>query len=394
MIPGRLYFSDTKTIYELFMHYHSDNEIYLNKDFTSQVEDKRILQWKGSADKQREKEELLQTLVENSFDLLGLLDENGNYLYVAESTQNGLQGTKESLLGYHPEDLIGKPSFAFFHPDDLPPLTEQFSLLFNGVKKIHVPPYRFRDASGRWRWMEAIVTNQLDNPEIHAIVVSCRDVSRQKEMEARLNELVALKAQMEGEEKERSRIARDLHDSVANLIAAAKMQLSALADSVQEVKARQEFLQSLDLLDNAAMQVRNTSHNLKQEPLLEKGLDGALQRYCQSFCNSKISVEFVSIGTSRRFPEAFELSIYRICQELIGNAIKHAKATHVLVQLSFHEDHLGLAIEDNGRGFNLQQETKGTGLKSVQKRVKALNGKMEIQTRLDKGTCIYIGFDL
>ena len=185
---------------------------------------------KEAEQKQITREALLQSLVENSFDLLALLDETGNYIYVSDSIYKTLNYVVDPLLGYRANEMIGTNVFGYMHPDDQPWIIEQFQLLFQSEKKIEFRPCRFKDGAGNWRWMEAIVTNQLNHPDIKAIVVSCRDVTSQINAESRLKEMQLLEALVEGEEKERSRIARDLHDEVLGMIAAAKMQFSALIE--------------------------------------------------------------------------------------------------------------------------------------------------------------------
>jgi signal transduction histidine kinase len=105
-------------------------------------------------------------------------------------------------------------------------------------------------------------------------------------------------------------------------------------------------------------------------------------------------IEYFSIGKIERHSVNFQLSVYRIAQELINNTVKHAKASRALVQLSQQYNSLSLAIEDNGQGFNLTDQTKGTGLQSVRKRVSVMNGQFEIISEPGKGTAIYIGFSI
>lgn len=345
-------------------------------------------------EKQLATEQLLQAVIENSFDLLALIDENGKYLYVSESVYQALNFKADALLGYKAVDLVGTNCFAYMHHDDLPWLKEQFGLLFKGEKKIQVPPYRFKDAQGNWHWLEAIVTNQLTHPNIKAIVVSSRDISQRIETDLRLKEMHLLEALIEGEEKERNRIAIDLHDEVSGMIAAAKMQFSALSEKNKPLAVSKEYEQGMNLLESALRSVRNTSHNLMPELLLENGLDKALQRYCNVVNNEQLYVEYITTGFIQRYSSSFELALYRITQELIGNIIKHAYATEALVQLSDHNNILSLSIEDNGCGFDENLRIKGTGLKSIEKRVNAMNGKMELHSQPGKGTQIYLEFEM
>ena len=109
----------------------------------------------------------------------------------------------------------------------------------------------------------------------------------------------------------------------------------------------------MHLLNEAASEVRKTSHNLMPEVLFQYGLDEALRRYCSSLNNSKtLEVQYDSWGAISRFHDSFELSVYRIVQELVNNIIKHSRASRAMVQVSQQESLLSISIEDNGVGFS------------------------------------------
>lgn len=332
------------------------------------------------------KDHLLQALIDNSFDLLALTDENGNYKFVSQSLTQ--------LFGYGEQELLGKNCFDYIHPDDLPRILEQFHVLLYQDKKIHVPPYRFKSAGGDWLWMEAIVTNQLSHPDLQGVVVSVRDITPRMVAEEKVKDMQLLQALMEGEEKERSRIARDLHDGIAGMIAAAKMHFSSLSSTISSILESKGYVQGMDLLENASIQVRRTSHNLMPEILLENGLEKAIDRYCTSISNRSLQLLFIPLGNINRFNAGFELALYRIVQELINNIIRHSKATQALVQLSQNQNILTLSVEDNGDGFLTENITDGTGLGSIRKRVNALTGHLEICSQINKGTQVYLEFEL
>lgn len=208
-------------------------------------------------------------------------------------------------------------------------------------------------------------------------------------------ELQLLQALMQGEEKERSRIAKDLHDGVAGMLAAVKMHFSSIpgADDLSQVEGYQ---QGMKLLNEATHEIRKTSHNLMPEVLLQHGLDEALRRYCNSVNNTKVlQIQYDSWGEIDRFSDSFELSVYRIVQELINNIIKHSKATQAIVQLSQQHDVLSISIEDNGVGFSNNETVKdGMGLRSLQSRIKAMNGKLEVESSQQSGVSAYLEFEI
>lgn len=208
-------------------------------------------------------------------------------------------------------------------------------------------------------------------------------------------ELQLLQAVMQGEEKERSRIAKDLHDGVAGMLAAVKMHINSIATDMSEVKYTEGFQQGMKLLDESSQEVRKTSHNLMPEVLLQHGLDEAVRRYCNNVSNSsRLKLEYDVIGDTPRFIDSFELSVYRIVQELLNNIVKHSKASEAIVQLSYQPGILTIAIEDNGIGVSKEDGIKdGMGLKSLQSRVKAMNGKIEFESTSGEGFNAYLEFE-
>ncbi|HEV7331529.1 MAG TPA: sensor histidine kinase [Flavisolibacter sp.] len=208
-------------------------------------------------------------------------------------------------------------------------------------------------------------------------------------------EIQLLQAVMQGEEKERSRIAKDLHDGVAGMLAAVKMHFNSIALHVGGVLTTEGYQQGIRLLDEASQEVRKTSHNLMPEVLLQYGLDEAIRRYCNNVTNSsKLFVQYDAIGEMGRFVDSFELSVYRIVQELLNNIVKHSKASEAIVQLSYQSRLLSITIEDNGIGFSKDAGQKdGIGLKSLKSRVKAMNGKIEFDSVSGQGLNAYLEFE-
>lgn len=208
-------------------------------------------------------------------------------------------------------------------------------------------------------------------------------------------ELQVLQAVLQGEEKERSRIAKDLHDGVAGMLAAVKMHFSSVSIQHQSIQGDEAFLQGIRLLDEASQEVRKTSHNLMPEVLLQHGLDVALRRYCQNISNSNVlQVQYDSWGEMRRFQNNFELSVYRIVQELLNNIVKHSRASNALVQVSQQGTVLSITVEDNGIGFNTQAaNSDGMGLRNLQTRVEAMNGHIQVDAATGSGVSAYLEFD-
>lgn len=203
-------------------------------------------------------------------------------------------------------------------------------------------------------------------------------------------ENIALKSLMAGEEKERSRIAKELHDGIGSLLAASKMHASALLTKDPEAS---ETL--ISLLDNASNEARRISHNLLPESLINKGLDVALQDFVETINEGKLlQVEYQSINFKHNLPQSTQLTIYRIVQELLNNIIKHSGATEAFVQLNQNDKKLIITVEDNGRGFSSGTDFKGIGLQNIESRLSLLNGKIEVDSKETMGTSVYIEFEI
>ncbi len=223
------------------------------------------------------------------------------------------------------------------------------------------------------------------------VFVFYRLIGRQKQRIAysqRENQL--LEAQLKGEERERARTARELHDGVASMLSAAKLQINAMSDS--HIPSRAHLGQ---LIESAVQEIRNISHNLAPEAVLSEGMAPAIQEFCRRVYQPGLQLACYVVGTLPQLGKKTELLLYRIVQESVTNLVKHANATEGLVQLVGEGNRLTLTIEDNGKGFDLQQmASKGIGLKNLSSRIKLLDGTYEILSEPGKGTSIYIEIDL
>ncbi|MBO9635097.1 MAG: hypothetical protein J7578_18450 [Chitinophagaceae bacterium] len=233
-----------------------------------------------------------------------------------------------------------------------------------------------------------------------ATVFFVRGRSRKKRFALQLEslqkqqEIDMLQALMKGEEKERSRIAKDLHDGIAGMLAAAKMHLGSVVRHEQRLEQLDDYRQTMNLLDEATVEVRKTSHNLMPEVLLQYGLDEALRRYCSNISSSQLLIQYDSWGEIVRFSNGFELSVYRIVQELLNNILKHSQAGEAILQLNHRGHILSITVEDNGVGFdNTGKGIAGMGLKSLATRTQIMHGKMEVDTSPGEGVSVYLEFD-
>ena len=210
-------------------------------------------------------------------------------------------------------------------------------------------------------------------------------ITIQKEQEVR-----TLESLIEGEEKERSRIARELHDGVNGDLSAIKYKLSSLLKMNNEV-----INDAVAMIDNSCKQVRAISHNLVPPSLKDFNLIEATQSYCENMNDThKQTILFQHVGDPIVLNKKNEIHVFRIIQELVTNAIKHAKAKTINVQTSCQESNIQLTIEDDGKGMeNIENTPKGIGLENVQSRVDYLNASLDVISN-KKGTSYTIEIDL
>jgi len=204
--------------------------------------------------------------------------------------------------------------------------------------------------------------------------------------EAQIN---ALESLIEGEEKERIRIAKELHDGVNGDLSAIKHKLNTL------LKLNNKTIEeAVVMIDKSCDQVRAISHNLVPPALENFDLQTAASDYCTNMNSIHVpTITFNFIGEIVVLPKIVEVNIFRIIQELVTNSIKHAEASEINIQLSCRANALQLATEDDGKGFNVSKVKKGgVGISNIKNRVKFLNGEMDVSSS-SKGTSINIFMD-
>ncbi|MCS4304824.1 tetratricopeptide repeat-containing sensor histidine kinase [Chryseobacterium sp. BIGb0232] len=223
-----------------------------------------------------------------------------------------------------------------------------------------------------------------------------KKISEQKINDIKQKEELSLtKAILDGEERERERIARDLHDGLGGMLAGVKINFSTWSASHLDPEKDAEFYRILGQLDNSVSELRHVARNLMPESLLNFGLETALNDLCEFYSRKDMDIDFQAISIEKNLPINIQLNIYRIVQELLANAIKHAEASSILLQCSQSEKDFFITIEDNGKGFesNREQKTKSMGLHNLKNRVDYLKGNMEISSD-SQGTTINIELNI
>ncbi|PZF72067.1 tetratricopeptide repeat-containing sensor histidine kinase [Taibaiella soli] len=204
-----------------------------------------------------------------------------------------------------------------------------------------------------------------------------------------------LKAMMKGEEKERIRIARELHDGIGGMLAAVKINFSSLTQTNPSLRS-EKAKHIEEMLQSTAQEVRTVAHNLMPDIVLQFGLQKSLETYCNNISgrNPHPEIHLQFYGDLSLLDKSTELILYRICQELIQNVLKHAQATRIEIQIMEYEGKINLTIEDNGVGFDTNEVNYGMGLQNLQFRMQALQGFISVASRKGEGTSVHIEFDV
>lgn len=234
-----------------------------------------------------------------------------------------------------------------------------------------------------------VYQQKVRNKELLAL--KTEEVNKQQTLELlRAYEIKTIRASIEGQEKEKQRLAKELHDGVAGTLAGIKMRFQALEMSREENKQLQDLVRSVD---DVYREVRTISHHLTPPGMLQYSFVAFIKKYLNEISQgSDFEMEYIFYGEKglNQLNDDVKVELYRILQELISNIIKHAKADFVEVQLIKDGKQVTLIVEDRGKGFDMQLKSAGLGLNSIKSRVDALGGERYIDSLPGRGTLVNV----
>lgn len=205
---------------------------------------------------------------------------------------------------------------------------------------------------------------------------------------------LATKGIIFAEENERKRIAADLHDGVGQMMSAAKMNLSAFENDISFKDEAQKisFEKLIGLVDESCKEIRSVSHQMMPNALLKSGLASAVKEFLDKIDNRIIKINLHAEGLQEKLDGNTETVLYRVIQECVNNVIKHAGANDLDISLIKDSEGISITIEDNGRGFDIndKQKFEGIGLKNISSRVAFLKGTVDFDSAPGKGTLVAI----
>ena len=210
------------------------------------------------------------------------------------------------------------------------------------------------------------------------------EILKQQELKAR--------AILEAEENERQRIAKDLHDGVGQMMSAAKMNLSAIESELAfaDSKQKENFEKAISLVDESCKEVRTVSHIMMPNALLRNSLGNAIHEFVNKLSNKTMQVHVYTEGLDEKMDTNVETVLYRVIQECVHNAMKHAQATNLDISLIRDKDGISGTVEDNGKGFDPadKENFEGIGLKNIITRIEYLRGTVDFDSAPGRGTVI------
>ncbi|MFL6374524.1 MAG: PAS domain S-box protein, partial [Pyrinomonadaceae bacterium] len=253
--------------------------------------------------------------------------------------------------------------------------------------------YRLRRADGVYRWLYDVGTPRFGSDgEFLGYIGSCVDITEGKEANEALRDLSG--KFMGAQEKERARLARELHDDLSQSLALLSIQLEAISRDPKVTGMITKRIEKLTLqIQRLSSDVHRISHELHPSKLAQLGLVSALRGFCREFSATHgIKVEFAAKDVPRVMPNDMSLCLYRVAQEALQNVYKHSGASITSVVLEMGTDGICLLVSDNGDGFDIDAPSskESLGLVSMRERVRSVNGTIKIDSIIGAGTQITV----
>ncbi len=332
----------------------------------------------------RESEEKYRSLVESSLQgILILVDEKVRYFNKAITDMMGY--SSEELYKMNEDNLL-----ALAHPQD----REELDLFRKQkIDKPYLLEFRFRRKDGNYRWVKCQV-GKMSFSEPSPFVLTAIDITDQKKAHE-----MALISATESEDRERQRIAAELHDGLGQLLTSAVLNLGAINEAINSLdeKVRTNYQSALKAIKTALHETRIISHNLMPKAIKDFGYALAVEQLITGLKdNSGIQLSFFTNFRDGRLSPMLERNLYRITQEAVTNIIKHARAQSGVVQLMKYPEMLILTIEDDGVGFepSAVNSKNHMGLRNIAIRAESMGATLDIDTSPGHGTVIAIQIPL
>lgn len=298
------------------------------------------------------------------------------------------------LLGYSEEELMAIPVSSFIHPEDKEFTGSERAKLLSGQALLNFQN-RYVSKTGEIIWLEW-TSIYLTNKEV--VFAIAKDITRKKEQEKKLEEkykkFKSLATHFKNSiEKDKRYLAIELHEELAQLASVVKMDIDWLSTNLPSIsessKSRIEHaLMASNLLINT---IRRISFSISPNMLDDLGLNEVLKWLCREFSIlSGIPCLYEGAYKEDDLTHEVQLDFFRICQEALSNVLYHAQAKNVTISLKEAGDTIQLTIKDDGRGFKMNKKKHTSGLTNMQERSASINGRLQVESKIGKGTKICV----
>ncbi len=329
----------------------------------------------------RESEKRFRVMTDATPALVWMCDPHGKITYLNER--------RVAFTGPNPEAGYGDTWITYVHPDDLNGMLETFSLALKEQQPFS-KEYRLRRSDGSYRWMFDVASPRVNGDGSFAgFIGSAIDMTDQKLAQQALEKVSG--RLIEAQEKERSRIARELHDDICQRLALLSIELDRAnrARSGPAISAQASFEEVRKHCVEIASDVQSLAHQLHSSRLDHLGIVAAIKGFCMELAKRHaVNVEFTDHDVPGNLPKDVSLCLFRIAQEALHNAVKYSGVREFKVELYRVADELHLVVTDKGAGFDVQEARRkgGLGLLSMQERIHLVHGKLNVESATGLGT--------
>lgn len=314
-------------------------------------------------------------------------DRFGVITYANDKFCEILKFNKEELIGQRLDILSSQ-----YHSQQF------FDVLWETISNGHVwnDEIRNKAKDGSYVWLDTTIIPVLNDDHVpNQYIAIYTDLS--EKFKHSVNEhKIRTSSVLEGQERERRKIARELHDGLGQMLTALKFNIQGIKPAA--TPEEQEYIDGIKhMLQDTILEVRRISFDLMPSVLNDFGLSAALLHLSERFSLNgvnNVSIEFVGARDIGRFEKNIEINTYRIIQEALNNAIKYAEATNITLDLQFESGRIRFSVQDNGKGFTPQDKRKtdgsGRGMTNIRERVSLLNGNLIFNSIIEEGTTITV----
>jgi PAS domain S-box-containing protein len=310
---------------------------------------------------------------------IALEDSNGRILFANPALC--------SMLGYTTEEMLSLNCSQFADPEDEKSDWDQFQAMRAGLIQSYKVEKRYTRKDGSRLWGQLHVSSLKFGEGPSLILATVEDVTEKK---VAIDELQLLTSRLlQRQEDERSRIARELHDDIGQRLSLLTIELDSLRDQLPANRQEEhgKIRSLVGQIEELVLDVHNMSHQLHSSKLKYLGLAVALKELCRQFSmKHHVAVDLSADPLSKPLAEQVSLCLYRVAQEALSNAVRHSTSGHIEVKLTSHESTLRLQVRDSGIGFDPIVQDKGLGLIAMQERLRAIEGKLRVNSSPGAGT--------